>query len=280
MKKIIIFGASGYGKKVLYSLDEDKYKVGLFIDNNEEIAGNFIDGIRIELPKNIMKYDFDYVIISLADYQMEMTEQLTKLGVSNKKIITYMPNEKDIKWDETRISTLRRCIQEIKDRKIQGNMAEVGVYKGNFAKYFNRYLPEKKLYLFDTFEGFSERDDTGIDHRLRSQNSFDDTNVSFVLNNMPHPLQCIIRKGYFPSSAENLEDIYCLVSLDADLYKPIFSGLVYFYPRLQHGGFIFIHDYDTCSWNGVKKAVDEFCEKNNIFFVPVLDRCGSVIIIK
>lgn len=280
MIKIIIFGASQYGKNVLFSLDDSKYEVLLFIDNNIEIVGKSISRIKVGLPDEIIKYDFDYIIISVADFQIEMKEQLTALGVSDKKIITYIPHTEDIRWDELRVSMLRCCMEEVKSRNISGNMAELGVYRGDFAKYMNRYFPEKNLYLFDTFEGFDKKDDTNIDIRLKSQNSFTDTNVNMVLNNMRYPSKCIIKKGYFPDTAENLEDTFCLVSLDTDLYNPILNGLEYFYPRLQHGGYIFIHDYGSNLWNGVKKAVDEFCEKQYIFFVPILDRSGSVIITK
>lgn len=32
--------------------------------------------------------------------------------------------------------------------------------------------------------------------------------------------------------------------------------------------------------NGIKHAVKENCFRNNISYVPILDRCGSVIITK
>lgn len=41
---------------------------------------------------------------------------------------------------------------------------------------------------------------------------------------------------------KGIEDSFCFVSLDMDLYKPTYEGLHYFYPRLNHGGYIFIHD--------------------------------------
>lgn len=37
-------------------------------------------------------------------------------------------------------------------------MAELGVYKGKFAVEINKLFPYKKLYLFDTFEGFFSQD--------------------------------------------------------------------------------------------------------------------------
>ena len=37
-------------------------------------------------------------------------------------------------------------------------MAELGVYRGEFAKEINKVFPDRTLYLFDTFEGFAEQD--------------------------------------------------------------------------------------------------------------------------
>lgn len=45
-------------------------------------------------------------------------------------------------------------VKELRKRKIKGNVAEAGVFRGEFAQYINDAFPDKKLYLFDTFDGF------------------------------------------------------------------------------------------------------------------------------
>ncbi len=40
---------------------------------------------------------------------------------------------------------------------------------------------------------------------------------------------------------------------------------------MQCGGVILIHDYFNSGFPGVKKAVDEFCQKHNIFAIPIGD---------
>lgn len=60
-------------------------------------------------------------------------------------------------------------------------MAEVGVYTGEFCKLFNRYFPERKLYLFDTFEGFDSKRDLVNEVDL---DEFKDTSVDIVLSKM------------------------------------------------------------------------------------------------
>lgn len=278
--KIIILGASGYAKKVQYMLDDEKYKIMAFLDNNIDRQGKYLNGIYIDSPNNIKKYQFDRIIISLADYQEEMSRQLFELGVMPEQVVTFIPHDKDVYWQDSRIAHLRNCVEELREKNISGNMAEVGVYKGDFAKYFNRYFPEKKLYLFDTFEGFTNKDNSDRDTKLSSNCTFKDTDIKIVLDKMLKTENCIIKQGYFPDTTKGIEDEFCLVSLDADLYKPIMAGLEYFYPRLVHGGYIFVHDYGNLAWDGVKKAVREFCEKEKISYVPIMDRCSSIIITK
>ncbi len=181
-----------------------------------------------------------------------------------------------------RISNFELVVQEIKERQLKGSVAEVGVYKGAFAKYINQAFPDKKFYLFDTFEGFDDKDvNVEIDKNLSSgQQDFSNTSVNEVLNKMSFKDNCIIKKGYFPESLNGLEDTFCFVSLDPDLYKPILDGLEYFYPRLEKGGYIFIHDYNNDLYPGSKQAVREFCDKYAVPFVPITDSWGTVVISK
>lgn len=41
---------------------------------------------------------------------------------------------------------------------IKGNVAEAGVFQGDFSSVINSVFHPRKLYLFDTFEGFDEKD--------------------------------------------------------------------------------------------------------------------------
>lgn len=181
-----------------------------------------------------------------------------------------------------RISTLELVAQEIYEKQVPGAVAELGVYKGEFAKYINRIFPDRKFYLFDTFEGFKEEDvkvEQSNNYSTGTQD-FGNTSVEHVLGKMQHRVQCEIRKGWFPESLQGLEDNFCFVSLDADLYKPIYDGLEYFYPRLNRGGYIFVHDYNNSGYEGAKAAVREFCDKQGIGYTPMTDSWGSVIIAK
>ncbi len=184
--------------------------------------------------------------------------------------------------DYIRLSTLELVADEINSNNITGAVAELGVYKGKFARYINRYFPQRKLYLFDTFKGFDEKDvKSEIKNTYSSgEQDFSNTSVKQVLSVMPYPEKCIIREGFFPATAAGLEEEFAFVSIDTDLFDPIYNGLEYFYPRLKKGGYIFIHDYNNDGYKGARKAVEKFCMENNISKVPLPDSGGSAILMK
>jgi O-methyltransferase len=181
-----------------------------------------------------------------------------------------------------RISNFELIVQEIRDNQVQGSVAEVGVYKGEFAKYINRAFPDRIFYLFDTFEGFDDKDvllEKSNDFSTGNQD-FSNTSIQEVMKKMDNKNKCKFMKGYFPESLNGLEDKFCFVSLDPDLYKPIKDGLEYFYPRLEKGGYIFVHDYNNALYKGAKQAVREFSKENNIPYTPITDSWGTVVFTK
>jgi O-methyltransferase len=220
-------------------------------------------------------------------------EELYKKLTSNENPKIIHPNHmseigrKRLTFDLTNIenSQLELLSFEINEKNIGGNVAELGVWTGNFAQLLNIAFPMRKLYLFDTFEGFDNRD-----IQTETANNFSEANISkdfyvvsstdIVLKKIQNPELCIIKKGWFPETARDIEDIFCFVHLDADLFEPIYAGLNYFYPRLAVGGYILIHDYNNIYYQGVKAAVRKFCTENNISYTPLCDYAGSVVITK
>jgi len=185
-------------------------------------------------------------------------------------------------FDYIRLSSLELISYEINKNNLPGSVAELGVYKGKFARYINQYFPDRSLYLFDTFEGFDKRDLAVEKNQNFSTGSqdFSNTTVEAVLGIMPSPEKCIIKKGFFPESAKDVEDHFVFVSLDTDLYDPIYSGLQFFYPRLVNGGYIFIHDFNNDLYKGARKAVEQFCKERQIGFFPLPDFAGTAVITK
>jgi len=185
---------------------------------------------------------------------------------------------------ETRQAVLELCAQEAYRNDVQGSVAELGVFRGDFARWINHYFPDRPFYLFDTFEGFDERDasvelDRGFSTGKQGHD-FSKTSEALVLDKMEYRKNCIVKKGYFPDTATDVSDTFCFVSIDADLYQPILAGLNFFYPKLVGGGYIMVHDFNNDVYKGSRQAVLEFCKKHNVGYVPISDSFGSVVITK
>ena len=206
-----------------------------------------------------------------------------KIFIGNS--LVFLNRERNIDknyFDYIRLATLELVSYEIEKKNLEGNVAELGVYKGKFARYLNQYFPSRNLYLFDTFEGFDKRD---IIREKQNQFSpanqdFSDTSVEAVLKRMPFPQKCKPIKGFFPESAKDIEEPFVFVSLDTDLYEPIYNGLHFFYPKLVSGGYIFVHDFNNEAYKGTREAVQKFCMEQKINFLPIPDLGGTVIIMK
>ncbi|MGH9615816.1 MAG: TylF/MycF/NovP-related O-methyltransferase [Acidobacteriaceae bacterium] len=186
--------------------------------------------------------------------------------------------------DSLRVCSLHAIADEISARAVKGSVAELGVYQGHFAKDINAVFPDRNLYLFDTFAGFHEQDKKIDIHGGYSSaaEDFSDTSVDLVMAKMKHPEKVTIRAGYFPESLQEMDEQerFAFVSIDTDLYKPIYDGLQFFYPRLNPGGYIFVHDYNNKDYPGVNAAVRKYCEEENINCFPLVDPCGTGVIAK
>ena len=183
-----------------------------------------------------------------------------------------------------RIMALEAAAREIYYNHVDGAIAECGVYKGWFADYMSRFMPDRKLYLFDTFSGFDDRDITEQEQndsgQFRKVSNLNDTSVEIALSNIGYRANAVVRKGYFPDTAVGLEnERFAFVSLDTDLYKPILAGLDFFWSKLNPGGYIFVDDLRHPQLLGVRKAVIEFCKREGIGYMSLPDGSGATAVI-
>lgn len=183
--------------------------------------------------------------------------------------------------DMVRFYALAMVFDLVEKDGIPGDVVELGVYKGDTAVLFANFVRKmaKNLYLLDTFEGFDVRDLEAKEQHLNG--AFADTALDYVISRVGEENTVYI-KGFFPETAAQLDDEkrYSIVHIDTDLYAPIKAGLEYFYPRLNVGGFLILHDYMSLCWDGAIRAIDEFFADKPEFIIPIPDVAGTVMIRK
>ncbi|MCR5762006.1 MAG: TylF/MycF family methyltransferase [Treponema sp.] len=194
-------------------------------------------------------------------------------------------NEGYFTTDYVRMKSFELAVKEMRKRNVYGNVAEVGVFRGEFAQYINEAFPEKKLYLFDTFDGFDTKEalkEMEDGHATKAfVEAYKQTSVGIVLQKMKYLDNVVVKQGFFPQSLNGLEDVFAFVSIDCDFEDSIYECLEYFYPRLTNGGYLFVHDYNS-DLRGVENAVDRYERDNNIILckMPLCDCNGTLVITK
>lgn len=321
--KIVVFGSGSAAKDflsmvpdettVLALSDNDRAKHGTVIDGFEVVdpvmlvdmdfdyivvTARAVDPIRAGLIEKGVAAD--KIVAYYPSYSQQLHDQANRdIGILNEAIglglppiglaTMYLDKAQPLEQadagpaDHVRNTAFHLAARQIRDRGIAGAVAELGVYKGDQARLINRLFPDRALYLFDTFSGFSDRD-LGAENAGNFSSAivgdFVDTSIELVESKLPHRDQAKFFPGFFPETAEGIEETFAFVSLDVDLYDPTRAGLDWFYDRLSPGGYIFVHDYNNRRYMGVRKAVDEFVEATGACFVPLPDFAGSVVIAK
>jgi O-methyltransferase len=281
MKRVAIIGAGQMGRAASALLNPSYMELTAFGDNNPALwtGETGIPVVSVEAAAG-MAPDLIFICIAGQERAADLERQVKRAGFAGEIILLGdLMQRFDI-----RSATIKRVAQRLGERQTEGAIAELGVYKGATACLLNTLFPGKKLYLFDTFEGFTAGDvqtEAELDCSRAKEGDFSDTSEQYVLSKLPFSQSAIIRKGFFPDTAKGLEDEpFSFVSLDADLYAPTLAGLEFFYPRLVRGGMIVLHDYDNPRFSGVRRAVEEYERQHgSLPLAPLCDMHGSAVII-
>jgi O-methyltransferase len=253
------------------------------VDSDSSREWEEFEGLPVRSPKDLTAIEWDRLFVAVKGKERvaEILGQLSALGLSERVIETLPPFLMEF---DARCAELELSARLVREHRIAGAVAELGVYRGDFAAKINKAFPDRTLYLFDTFEGFSERDIA--EERREGFSSakvgeFGDTDVETVRSKLPFSEKAVFCSGFFPESTSGfLNEQYCFVSLDADLYAPVYEGLNYFYPRLSVGGCIVLHDYDSIRFRGAGEAARRYCSERGLFIQPLWDMHGSAVLRK
>jgi O-methyltransferase len=185
--------------------------------------------------------------------------------------------------DIFRIWTLIEFAKSV--QKLDGDVIEVGVYKGGSGKILAKTMRNKTVHLFDTFEGMPDADPV-INRPISSaggnghkKGDFADTSFEIVKEYFSDCSNAKIVKGVFPESSRYLDNTkFCFAHIDAIIYESVKSSSEFIYPRMVSAGAIVYDDYGFYSCPGTKIAVDEFYtgKKERPVHLPT----GQCVIIK
>ena len=180
------------------------------------------------------------------------------------------------------VNTLKSCKYAV-ENNIPGDFVECGVWRGGHGilakKVFELLGSDKKVWMFDTFEGMTEPtkvDVYAISKKLAKINydnmktathnewcyaSLEDVKNNCISSGLNLEAFNFVKGDVLQtlSIGKNLPKQICILRLDTDWYESTKAELEVLYPLLSKQGVLIIDDYGA--WEGSRKAVDEYFDK-------------------
>jgi len=142
---------------------------------------------------------------------------------------------------------------QVRDNKIPGLVAEVGVYKGGVLLDLAEIFKDHQVLGYDTFRGMPQ--EHWISDEYVQPGQFNETSLAEVQQLVMHHPNIRLIAGIFPDTG--IEGKYAFVHLDVDFYRSTFLALEWLVPRMQPGGKIVLDDWGWMHCPGVMRAVVE-----------------------
>ena len=251
------------------------------------------------IVKNILPY---FIVRRFITHPPPMSHYPVELTEGERKIIDYVINNNLTMVSRERLfATLMSC-KYVLENNLDGDFVECGVWRGGnsiiAAWMFKLYNSNKKVYLYDTFQGMTPPTEMDIelngektaDERLVSEKlnkdkgwsqntwcyaSLDDVKNNFSKIGLLSANVEFIQGDVLQTLNQTIPDKISVLRLDTDWYESTKKEMDVLYKRIVPKGVFMVDDYGH--WGGSKKAVDEYFEKNsNRPFLHYIDYTGRL----
>ena len=186
---------------------------------------------------------------------------------------------------QNQIKFLISLLESVILNNVEGDVVEFGCYVGESSKYLrmvlDHYCSNKKLYVYDSFDGLPELSSYEENSGWRAGTLKTTEEVvleNFMSNGLKSP---IITKAWFKDIPESaMPEKISFAFLDGDFYDSIHDSLTKIYHRLSKGSVIVLHDYERPDLPGVKAAVDNFISSSNMnewIVFKITDQLGVIV---
>lgn len=308
-ENVVFYGAGMNMKNLLTLLDtcDIPFNFPIWDINAEKIK--FINGRKVYNPDFESRVTDAKAVITIGDYLVASTvaEKLRSIGfeiirgknsfldfadIPRSQVISNFPAEftdfekeliYSIKADNLTMTgyaklyaTLSACKYVIQNN-IEGDFVECGVWRGGqsilAASIFKHYGSNKKVWLFDTFEGFinagikaSEYDDVRVEtfkwaheryyNTEHCGNSLRDVKSSFLKYEvLSDNIEFVKGDVNITLDSDKIPQLISVLRMDTDYYKSTQTQMRVLYPRLAKHGVLMEDDYDH---SGVRTAIDGY----------------------
>jgi hypothetical protein len=169
---------------------------------------------------------------------------------------------------------LYEAVRYVCSRRIEGDFVECGVWRGGSALVaaltMREMGSERRLHLYDTFDGMTRPTDKDVDHEGGRADDYmarygdegrwcyaDENEVRelFVSRGFGDRVR-IVKGDVLNTLRADLPERISILRLDTDWYESTRHELDVLYPLISAGGVLIVDDYGH--WEGAREAVDEY----------------------
>lgn len=199
-----------------------------------------------------------------------------------------------------RMYSLYNATKYVVQKKIPGDIVECGVWKGGSMMLCALTLltmnnTEKKIYLFDTYEGMTaptEKDIRNFDNKLAYNVLWDDgkkneefwcySSLEEVKKNLystkyPKDKLIFVKGDVKETIPKTVPQKISILRLDTDWFESTYHELNYLFPKLSTNGVLIIDDYGF--WKGSREATDKYLQEKNIkILLNRIDHSGRIAV--
>ena len=236
-------------KKIFRSFGYDLVKAKNKVDNNGGVPIDIIDNDFLELFRKCRPFSFTGIIPMFALYS---------------------------------------SVRYILEKNIDGDLVECGVWRGGSAMLMAHTLmkcgnTERKIFLYDTFEGMSEpivhdenmhgkkakellsQQDKTAGKNVWCYSTLDEVKKNILSTGYPEKNVVFVKGKVEDTIPTAVPEKISLLRLDTDFFESTYHELLHLFPLLREKGILIIDDYGY--WKGARKAVDNYFSEKKI---PVL----------
>jgi hypothetical protein len=252
----------------------------------------------LNITKNTLNY---FLKIFKSKYIFTITSKEKKIpyDIENEFIEIFKKCRGFTMTSIERMYALYLSTKYVVNHNISGDIVECGVWRGGSMMLcaltlLNMDNREKKIFLYDTFEGMPKPTDKDIraKDKKKAYELLTHTDIeirkSFACISSEDEVKKNLYSIKYPK--ENLEFIkgkvedtiprvipekISILRLDTDWFSSTYHELCYLFPKLSTDGVIIIDDYGY--WKGARDATDKYFKENNIkILLNRIDQTGRI----
>jgi O-methyltransferase len=163
---------------------------------------------------------------------------------------------------------------------IPGDFVECGVNRGGYARMILEYVTfetsGKRMFLFDTFRGFSDTHLLPEEQHLKESYSYSDC-LTAVKRTFSGLRSVDIVPGTVPETLAMRTIEHCAyLSIDMNCVQPEIAAAEYFWDKMSSGGVIVLDDYGQTAHIAQKLAFDDFARARGVSILSLPTSQGLI----